>query len=234
MLELLHYAPEKCDPQAEVLSRKDCGDYIREEVRFNTTPVFRVPATVLIPKNARLPAPAVVALHSHGGFYMWDAPNGVLSAPYPSANYHASPRLWFALVSKKGTTMLLLLGLNATHLLFEMGVRECGWDAFASAASEGVCVPMPCTRAALCDASNGLRERGNTSCGCLPGFFLMARHSGDVECAPCAPPRFCVGGQARPSTCPSVNAETLTPRARSSADCVCVPGTFALGAQCLD
>jgi hypothetical protein len=71
MLELLQYAPAKCDPNAEVVSRKDCGDYIREEMRFNTTPVFRVPATVLIPKNAEFPAPAVVALHSHGGYYMW-------------------------------------------------------------------------------------------------------------------------------------------------------------------
>ena len=71
MLELLQYGPAKCDPNAEVVSRKDCGDYIREEVRFNTTPVFRVPATVLIPKNTKLPAPAVIALHSHGGYYMW-------------------------------------------------------------------------------------------------------------------------------------------------------------------
>ena len=71
MLELLQYAPAKCDPNAEIVSRKDCGDYIREEVRFNTTPVFRVPATVLIPKKAKLPAPAVIALHSHGGQYLW-------------------------------------------------------------------------------------------------------------------------------------------------------------------
>ena len=71
MLELLHYTPEKVDPQAEVLSRKDCGDYIREEIRFNTTPVFRVPATVLIPKGLTKPAPAVVLLHSHGGYYLW-------------------------------------------------------------------------------------------------------------------------------------------------------------------
>ena len=71
MLELLQYAPAKCDPNAEIVSRKDCGDYIREEVLFNTTPVFRVPATVLIPKKAKLPAPAVIALHSHGGQYLW-------------------------------------------------------------------------------------------------------------------------------------------------------------------
>jgi len=71
MFELMHYAPEKCDPQAEVLSRVDRGEYIQEEIQFNTTPVFRVPATVLIPKNAKLPAPGIVALHAHGGFYLW-------------------------------------------------------------------------------------------------------------------------------------------------------------------
>ncbi len=71
MRELLHYAPEAVDPQAEVVSRQDCGDYIREEIRFNTTPVFRVPGTVLIPKGLTKPAPAVVLLHSHGGYYLW-------------------------------------------------------------------------------------------------------------------------------------------------------------------
>ncbi len=70
-VELLHYSPETCKPQAEVISRKDCGDYIREEIRFNTTPVFRVPGTVLIPKGLTKPAPAVVLLHSHAAYYMW-------------------------------------------------------------------------------------------------------------------------------------------------------------------
>jgi dienelactone hydrolase len=69
--ELLYYAPAKCDPQAEVVERIDRGDYIQENIRFNTTSVFRVPASVLIPKRAKLPAPAIVALHDHGGFYLW-------------------------------------------------------------------------------------------------------------------------------------------------------------------
>jgi dienelactone hydrolase len=49
----------------------DCGDYIREKVWFNTTPDLRVPAVVLVPKNVPKPAPAIVALHDHGGFYLW-------------------------------------------------------------------------------------------------------------------------------------------------------------------
>ena len=71
LVDLLHYAPPKCDPQAEVIGRVDRGDYVQETVRFNTTPDLRVPAYVLIPKKAHFPAPAIVALHDHGGFYFW-------------------------------------------------------------------------------------------------------------------------------------------------------------------
>ena len=38
---------------------------------FNTTPDLRIPAYVLIPKGLTKPAPAIVALHDHGGFYLW-------------------------------------------------------------------------------------------------------------------------------------------------------------------
>jgi len=71
LLELLHYEPAPCPPAPETLERTDCGDYIRETIRFNTTPDVRVPAFVLVPKLAAKPAPAIVALHDHGGFYLW-------------------------------------------------------------------------------------------------------------------------------------------------------------------
>lgn len=71
LLELLHYSPPKCDPRPETIERVDCGEYVREKVWFNTTPDIRVPAFVLVPKEARKPAPAIVALHDHGGFYLW-------------------------------------------------------------------------------------------------------------------------------------------------------------------
>lgn len=71
LLELLHYAPPPCDPRPEVISRTDRGDYVQERILFNTTPDIRVPAAVLVPKRAVRPAPAVVALHDHGGFYLW-------------------------------------------------------------------------------------------------------------------------------------------------------------------
>ena len=71
LLELLHYSPAQCDLHAEVVERIDAGDYVREKVYFNTTPDIRVPAFVLVPKHAKLPAPGLVALHDHGGFYLW-------------------------------------------------------------------------------------------------------------------------------------------------------------------
>lgn len=71
LLDLLHYHPPKCPPKAEVVEKRDEGDYIREKIYFNTTPDIRVPAFVLIPKNLKKPAPAIVALHDHGGFYFW-------------------------------------------------------------------------------------------------------------------------------------------------------------------
>jgi dienelactone hydrolase len=71
LLDLLHYAPAPCEPRAETLERVDRGDYVQERVEFNTTPDIRVPAFVLIPKRARFPAPGIVALHDHGGFYFW-------------------------------------------------------------------------------------------------------------------------------------------------------------------
>jgi dienelactone hydrolase len=71
LLDLLHYAPPSRDPRPEIVERADRGDYIEERIRFNTTPDIRVPAFVLIPKHARLPAPAIIALHDHGGFYLW-------------------------------------------------------------------------------------------------------------------------------------------------------------------
>lgn len=71
LLELLHYAPPKCDPRPEVVEQLDRGEYVREKVFFNTTPDVRVAAYVLVPKKSERPLPALVGLHDHGGFYLW-------------------------------------------------------------------------------------------------------------------------------------------------------------------
>src|SRR4051812_9633058 len=71
LLELLHYAPAACDPRTELVEKVDTDGYIREKIYFNTTPAIRVPAYLLIPKNGKKRSPAIVALHDHGGFYLW-------------------------------------------------------------------------------------------------------------------------------------------------------------------
>lgn len=71
LLELLHYTPPAGKPQAETIERLDRGDFWQERVWFNTTPEIRVPAFVLVPKALNKPAPAIVALHDHGAFYLW-------------------------------------------------------------------------------------------------------------------------------------------------------------------
>ncbi len=71
VFELLLYRPASCPAQAKILERTDEGDYWRERVSFQTAPGIHVPAYVLLPKHGKFPAPAVLALHDHGGFYYW-------------------------------------------------------------------------------------------------------------------------------------------------------------------
>jgi dienelactone hydrolase len=71
VLDRLFYVPPPVAPAADVIRREDRGDYVQETLTFQTTPDLRVPAYVLIPKKAKLPAPGIAALHCHGGFYVW-------------------------------------------------------------------------------------------------------------------------------------------------------------------
>lgn len=71
VLDRLFYSPPPVSPEAEIIRRSDKGDYIEEYLTFRTTPDLRVPAYVLIPRNATRPAPGLVVLHCHGGAYVW-------------------------------------------------------------------------------------------------------------------------------------------------------------------
>ena len=67
----LFYAPPKVDAKPELIRRTDRGDYVEEYLTFQTTPDLRIPAYVLLPKQARVRAPAILVLHSHDGIYLW-------------------------------------------------------------------------------------------------------------------------------------------------------------------
>jgi dienelactone hydrolase len=71
LLDLLHHRPERVPFRAEVVERIERPDHVRERILFSTTPHFRVPAYVLIPRDLRGRAPAIVDLHSHGGMFLF-------------------------------------------------------------------------------------------------------------------------------------------------------------------
>jgi dienelactone hydrolase len=71
VIEHLFYAPPRGPHQPEVIRRVDRGDHVQEDITFQTAADVRVPASVLIPKAATLPAPGIVVLHDHGGMYVW-------------------------------------------------------------------------------------------------------------------------------------------------------------------
>jgi dienelactone hydrolase len=71
VLDQLFYSPPPVAPEPEIIRRTDRGDYLEEYLTFRTTPDLRVPAYVLVPRKAAAPAPGVVLLHDHGGFYIW-------------------------------------------------------------------------------------------------------------------------------------------------------------------
>jgi dienelactone hydrolase len=71
VMDRLLYPPPIGKPQADLIARTDRDGYTLERLTLHTTPDLRVPAFLLVPKNAKLPAPGIVALHDHGGFYLW-------------------------------------------------------------------------------------------------------------------------------------------------------------------
>lgn len=85
----LHYAPPKCNPEPEVVETVDRGTFMRERVFINTTPAIRIPLYILVPKGLKKPAPALVALHDHGGFYYWGKEKLVKVDPeHPAVTAH--------------------------------------------------------------------------------------------------------------------------------------------------
>jgi dienelactone hydrolase len=69
-LELLRYSPPHVPLDPHIIESVDYGDCTREKITFASAPWSRVPAYVLTPKGLTAPAPAVVALHSHDGYYV--------------------------------------------------------------------------------------------------------------------------------------------------------------------
>jgi dienelactone hydrolase len=134
LLEVLLYQPEPVDPRPEVLERVDAGDHIRERITFATSPTTRVPAYVLIPKNLRGPAPAIVDLHSHGGMFLFGkekvidfGANHPAMTTYHEVNYDGRPTAT-ALV-RRGYVVITIdaLMFGERRVMMDADLKS-GWD----------------------------------------------------------------------------------------------------------
>jgi len=71
MLELLGYWPEPVALNPVILETTKKTGYTRYKVRYSLTPYRQTEAFLLIPDGLTEPAPSVIALHDHGGFYYY-------------------------------------------------------------------------------------------------------------------------------------------------------------------
>jgi dienelactone hydrolase len=134
VFELLLHRPDKVEPQAEVIERVDRDDHIRERIIFSTTPQFRVPAYVLIPKNLKKPAPGIVDLHSHGGMFLFGkekvidlGDNHAAMGEYHQRNYEGRPTAT-ALVQRGYVVISIDAFFFGERRLMMDADRKSGWD----------------------------------------------------------------------------------------------------------
>lgn len=71
MYELLAYDPEPAPQDAEIVESVKKNGYTRYLVRYSVTSDRKAEAFLLIPEGLEKPAPAIMALHCHGGFYYY-------------------------------------------------------------------------------------------------------------------------------------------------------------------
>ena len=69
MAELLAYRVESVAPEPDLLETRRGDGLTRHRIRLNVTADRTTEAFLLIPDGLSTPAPAVVVLHDHGGFY---------------------------------------------------------------------------------------------------------------------------------------------------------------------
>ncbi|MCC7153978.1 MAG: hypothetical protein IT161_05335 [Bryobacterales bacterium] len=81
----LGYNPSVAPAKAELVAEERRDGFSMETIRLKVTPAYSIPLRVLIPERRSGRTPAVLAMHCHGGRYVW-AHEKVLSAPGDSAD----------------------------------------------------------------------------------------------------------------------------------------------------
>lgn len=134
IFDLLGYRPKKIDPKPEVIERVERDGYVREKVIFSTGPHFRVPAYVLVPRNLKKAAPAIVDLHSHGGMFLFGKEkvidlgrNHPVMEDYHKANYDDRPTA--TTLAQRGYVVISIdaFFFGERRLVLDEDVKH-GWD----------------------------------------------------------------------------------------------------------
>ena len=69
--EQLRYNPKSLPVKADFVKREQREGFTIEVLKLHATPAYHIPARVLVPTGRRGRLPAIVALHAHGGRYVW-------------------------------------------------------------------------------------------------------------------------------------------------------------------
>lgn len=135
VLDAFAYAPAPVPADARVISREDLGEVIREKIEFSTSPQFRVPAYLHLPKKQRGRGPAIVDLHSHGGMFLYgkekviDLGDGYpLLKAYHKVNYESRPTA--TELARRGYVVLTIdaFPFGERRFMTSEDATSFGWD----------------------------------------------------------------------------------------------------------
>jgi dienelactone hydrolase len=134
ILDAYGYRPAPVDPAPELLDRYEGPDFVREKVLFSTTPTFRVPAYVHIPRGLTGRAPAIVDLHSHGGMFLFGKEkvidfgrNHPAMTKYHADNYESRPTAT-ALVRRGYVVITIDAFMFGERRVLMDADLDAGWD----------------------------------------------------------------------------------------------------------
>lgn len=112
--QCLHYSPKPEPLSAEVISRERRDGFMLEAVKIRATSAYDIPAWVLIPDAPKRLLPGIIAIHDHGGAYVWGHEK-IISYPkeHPALTEYrnsAYGRPYAELLARKGYVVLVIDG----------------------------------------------------------------------------------------------------------------------------
>lgn len=115
VLDRLGYQPAATPVTAELLGREKRSGFTLERLALSATAAYRIPAWVMVPDVPVKRRPAVVALHCHGGSFVWGHEK-IVSVPDDPPELNAyrreyyGGRLWAEELARQGYVVAVIDG----------------------------------------------------------------------------------------------------------------------------